>query len=199
MAQNLFLRVHKGVISPKTLKQGSSRRCRDKHRAINSPYVCRFKFHRESGKAESGTAKTAQTGCRGQHSGRCTQSGHRSVQEDQQDSLVGNGGQKEEEAERRSGEDGGDAALAECTQPLPLTHTHAAPPRQCSTGRAELPYPAVSSSLNFQKPKLNVFACFCLSSSIFAHMLQINPCFLRINHRTSDFEVGASAGLRLGG
>ena len=42
--------------------------------------------------------------------------------EDQQATLVGNGGQKEEEAESRGGEDGGDAVLAACTRPLPLTH-----------------------------------------------------------------------------
>lgn len=52
MAQNLFLRVRKGDICPKILKQGSRRRVRKKHRAIPSPDVHRLKFTGEVLKQE---------------------------------------------------------------------------------------------------------------------------------------------------
>lgn len=44
MAESLFLRVGKRDICPKVLKQGSRRRVRKKHTAINSPHAHRLKF-----------------------------------------------------------------------------------------------------------------------------------------------------------
>lgn len=49
MAQSLFLRVSKGDICPKFLKQGSRRMVRKK----NSPNVYKFKAHEESDDAGS--------------------------------------------------------------------------------------------------------------------------------------------------
>jgi len=82
--------------------------------------------------------------------------------EDQQDTLLGNGGQKEVEAESRGEEDGEDAVLAACRRPP--SHTHAGLQCQRSGVTAELLYTAVLPSLNFQKPQINLFPCFCLSS-----------------------------------
>lgn len=135
-----------------------------------SPFVYRYKVYRESGEAENVTTKVLKLDAEDIEAGAagvCTSL----CQEDQQDTLVGNGEQKDEEAESRGEEDGGEAVLTADTQPPHLTH--ASLRCQCSSVRAELLYtdrgfPFSELSKN---PKINVFACFCLSASVFAHIL----------------------------